>query len=96
MNVYLCMYDCVCEFRRIKSEVYLGASPCFPSLWRQGLLLPTAAYTRVAGSQASEDCPISAGMTDMLYPAWLSTGFGDLNTRPQAGIANTLPTALFL
>lgn len=24
MNVYICMYDCVCEFRCIKSEAYLG------------------------------------------------------------------------
>lgn len=58
-------------------------------------LLTTAAYTRVAGSQASEACPISVGMTDMLYPVWLSTGFEDLNTRPQAGIANIYPRHYF-
>lgn len=92
MHVYICIYDCACEFRRIKSEAYLG--PCFLPFWRQGLSLLTASYTRVAGLQASEDCPISAGITDMLYPVWLSTGFGDLNTHPQAGIANTLSMAL--
>lgn len=62
--VYICMYDCVCEFRRIKSVLasYLSGDKVS--------LLPTAAYTRVSGSQASEACPISAGMTDMLYPVW--------------------------
>lgn len=90
------MYDCVCEFRCIKSEAYLGyqsllsasletRSFCCPLLNTPGLL----AHKLLRPA-------LFVGMTDMLYPVWLSTGFGDLNTRPQAGIANTLPTALFL
>lgn len=49
MHVYICMYDCVCEFRCIKSEAYLGCqsllsafletrSLCCPLLRTPGLL----------------------------------------------------------